>query len=143
MTGVVSEAVEQGPGSAAELAAETLRAVNHLTLSPPSPAHPGWEDIGDLYRVLGEVRVLVERVPQVLHQLAGHLGRSTETLAVDGGMNETPAAIVTTGVVALNDAEAQLRQAGVHLDTAQSAVSHLYVCGDLEPMPTPPTIVGG
>jgi hypothetical protein len=46
-----------GPVAAAEQAAESLRTVNHLTLRAPAPGTPGWEDIGDLYRVLGELRV--------------------------------------------------------------------------------------
>ena len=46
-----------GPVDAAEHAAEALRTVNHLTTTAPAPRTPGWEDLGDLYRVLGELRV--------------------------------------------------------------------------------------
>lgn len=49
-----------GPVAAAEQAAESLRMVNHLTIGAPSAGRPGWEDVGDLYRVLGELRLVVE-----------------------------------------------------------------------------------
>ena len=55
-----------GPSAVAESAAEALRTLNHLPLCPPSAEVPGWEDVSDVYRVLGELRLLVERVPQVL-----------------------------------------------------------------------------
>ncbi len=64
---------DPNPASAAEVAAEALRAVNRLTIGPPSPGTPGWGQVGDLYRVLGELRVLSERLPQALRQLAHHL----------------------------------------------------------------------
>ncbi len=47
-----------GPVDAAEHAAEALRTANHLTIAAPAPSTPGWEDVGDLYRVLSELRVL-------------------------------------------------------------------------------------
>lgn len=61
------------PGRFPELVAEALRAVNQVTIMAPSPGTPGWEDIGDIYRVLAEVGVLVERIPQAIDQLCGHL----------------------------------------------------------------------
>lgn len=63
------------PGAAAELAAEAVRAVNRLTLRAPSPDAPCWEEVGDLYRVIGELRVLAERLPQAIDQLCRHLQR--------------------------------------------------------------------
>lgn len=65
----------QDPGAAAELAAEAVRTLNHLTLAPPSAGTPGWEDVTDLYRVLADVRVLTERHPQAIYQLVCHLER--------------------------------------------------------------------
>lgn len=56
-----AELPDPDPASAAEVAAEALRALNRLTIGPPSPGMPGWGQVGDLYRVLGELRVLSER----------------------------------------------------------------------------------
>ena len=72
-----------GPSAVAESAAEAVRTLNHLTLYPPSAEVPGWEDVSDVYRVLGELRLLVERVPQVLRQVAKHLEQSASSYEVD------------------------------------------------------------
>jgi hypothetical protein len=124
--GTVAAVEEQGPGAVAELAAEALRAVNHLTLVPPSPATPGWEDIGDIYRVLGEVRVLVDRLPQALGQLADHLTSSADAYETDAATNATPAAVVAAAVAGLRSAQECFYLAGFDLGAAQSEVSHLY-----------------
>ena len=58
------------PVGTAEGAAEALRTLNHLTLAAPSPGVPGWQDVGDIYRVLGELRALTYRLPRTLGQLA-------------------------------------------------------------------------
>ena len=118
----------QGPGAAADLAAEAVRVVNRLTIGSPSPGLPGWEEVGDLYRVLGELRVLTERLPQALGQLARHLERPRDGIYYrsDSGTCEHVETLVTTAVVALEDAGRDVRQVGVSLNAAQSAVAHLY-----------------
>lgn len=50
-------------GAVAESAAEAIRMLNHLTLASPSEGTPRWEDVGDLYRVLDEVGLLIDRLP--------------------------------------------------------------------------------
>lgn len=117
-----------GPVDAAEQAAESVRAVNHLTLRAPSPGTPGWEEVGDLYRVLGELRVLVEHLPQACSQLARHLerpatGRSYE---VDAMADEPAEVVVASAVLALDDAERCASRTGEHLNEALSAVAHLH-----------------
>ena len=64
-----------GPVDAAEQAAESVRAVNHLTLRAPSPGTPGWEDVGDLYRVLDERQrgVADEMLPATVPLLADRI----------------------------------------------------------------------
>ena len=116
------------PGAAAEMAAEVLRAVNHLTIGAPSSGAPGWEDVGDLYRVLGELRVLTDRLPQGLGQLARHLERPAELGAyqTDSGTSESPERLVAAAVLALAAAQHLVAEAGSHLDPAHSAVAHLY-----------------
>lgn len=117
-----------GPGAAAELAAEALRVVNRLTIGAPSPGVAGWEEVGDLYRVLGELRVHTERLPQALGQLARHLERPRDGIYYrsDSGTCEHAETLVTTAVMALEDAERDVRQVGINLSAAQSAVAHLY-----------------
>ncbi len=117
-----------GPGAAAELAAEALRAVNRLTIGAPSPGVPGWEEVGDLYRVLGEVRLLTDRLPQVLRQLAQHLERPAGLCSyrTDAGTCESPERLVAAAVLALEDAQHHVAEAGSHLNAAHVAVAHLY-----------------
>lgn len=117
------------PAVAAEIAAEAVRAVNRLTLAPASDGAPGWECVSDLYRVLGELRVLTDRLPQAFDQLARHLERP----AVDGGgykcdagTAESPERLVAAAVLALEGAQLQAAEAGHHLNAAHSAVAHLY-----------------
>ena len=121
-----SPTVEAGPGEVAERAAEAVRSLNHLTLVPPATATVGWEDVGDLYRVLTEVRTLVDRLPQTLGQMAGHLGRSAETYQSDSGTDLDPEAVVVKAAAALEAACCFIADAARHLGVAQGAISHLY-----------------
>lgn len=118
--------VEAGPGEVAERAAEAVRSLNHLTLVPPTLATVGWEHVGDLYRVMADVRTLVERLPQTLGQMAGHLGRSAETYETDSGTDLGPHSAVAAAVSALEAARCCIGEAARHLGVAQGAVSHLY-----------------
>lgn len=124
MTAAVS--VDDGPGLAAEHAAEAVRTLNHLTLSRPSPGAPGWEDVADLYRVLTEVRVLAERLPQVLGQLAQHLEHpGGDGYRCDAATEATTDELVALAAGRLREAQATVERAGDHLACAQGAVSHL------------------
>lgn len=116
------------PGAAAEVAAEALRVVNRLTLAGPAPSAAGWESVSDLYRVLADLRVLADRLPQALDQLARHLEQpaSGDSYLSDAGTSESPEALVATAVGALQDAGCDARQLGVHLNAAQSSVVHLH-----------------
>lgn len=114
-------------GAVAEAAAEAVRMLNHLTLAAPSEGTPGWEDLGDLYRVLGEVRLLVERLPQVLRQVGLHLEQSADFYEVDEVAPATAAEIVAGAVLALGDARDHLRRAGESVGAAHSATAHLYM----------------
>jgi hypothetical protein len=117
-----------GPVDAAEHAAEALRMVNHLTIAAPAPGTPGWEDIGDLHRVLGELRVLAERLPQACGQLARHLERPATGRAyeVDATAAGPAPVVVASAVLALEDAQRCAAQTGEHLNEALSAVAHLH-----------------
>lgn len=114
------------PGAAAELAAEAVRALNHLTLAPPSARTPGWEDVTDLYRVLTEVRILTERLPQAIDQLARHLdGPIGPGYRCDACTDESPEALVAGAVGALETACFALHDAGRAIGVAQEALAHL------------------
>ncbi len=121
---VVAEDLD--PVGAAESAAEAVRMLNHLTLAAPAAGVFGWGDVGDLYRVLGELRLLVERLPQVMRQLAQHLERSADSYEVDEAAPESSALTVAGAVVVLADAGERLRRARECIGAAQSATGHLY-----------------
>lgn len=113
------------PVGAAELAAEAVRVLNRLTIAVPTPGYEGWEDVGDLYRVLVVVRVLVQRLPQVCDQLARHLCRDGVRYRSDSGTEDTPEDLVASAVDALgrsHDASVLVEE---HLSVAQSAMAHL------------------
>ena len=60
----------EDPSTMAEIAAEAVRMMNRATLAAPSAGTVGWLDVGDTYRLLGELGVPVDRLPQVCDQLA-------------------------------------------------------------------------
>lgn len=126
MTAALCRVEGLGPDLAAEHAAEAVRTLNHLTLIHPSPGTPGWEDVADLYRVLTEVRVLTERLPQALGQLAQHLERSGGGgYRCDAATVATPDELVARAAGSLREAQSRVERAGDHLACAQGAVSHL------------------
>lgn len=120
--------VDADPGAAAELAAEALRAVNRLTITAPAHGMPGWEDVGDIYRVLGGLHILVQRLPQAMGQLARHLqppGAVDECYRVDGATTDSAEVLVEQAIVALDFARVCAVQMEVALASAHSDVSHL------------------
>jgi hypothetical protein len=118
------------PGAAADLAAEAVRVLNHLTLAPPSLGTPGWEDVTDLYRVLAEMRVLTERLPQAIGQLARHLERPVgDGYRCDPVATEPLDVLVADAVESLAAARAAMTDCGRGLGIAQSVVSHLAPLG--------------
>ncbi len=116
------------PSRAAETAAEALRTLNHLTLAAPSPGMPGWKDVGDIYRLLGELRLLVGRLPQACGQLARHLEcpAAGHAYGVDGMADEPASVVVVSAVLALDEAQRCASRTGEHLNDAMSAVAHLH-----------------
>ncbi|MGH9246196.1 MAG: hypothetical protein ACRD29_18175 [Acidimicrobiales bacterium] len=117
----------QDPGAAAGVAAEALRALNRLTIAAPSPGVPGWEEVGDLYRVLGELCLVVDRLPQAIDQLCRHLERSVGAgcYRADAGTRDTPEMLVASAAASLGAAQVDAREAGSQLAAAHSAVAHL------------------
>ncbi len=116
------------PAGAAEGAAEALRILNHLTLAAPAHGEPGWEDVGDIYRVLGELRVLTDRLPQACDQLAAGLQRLGErsNWHIDDGTNEHPEAVAADAVEGLQVAGCIAEDLGGSIQQAHRWVAHLY-----------------
>lgn len=116
------------PAGAAEEAAEALRTLNHLTIPAPSPGVPGWEDVGDIYRVLGELRALVDRLPQACDQLAMGLQRLGDRAdwRTDDGTNQHPDEVVATAVEGLQVAGCIAEDIGGNVQQAHCAAAHLY-----------------
>jgi hypothetical protein len=116
------------PVGAAEAAAEALRLLNHLTLAAPAAGVPGWEDVGDVYRVLGELRVVADRLPQVCDQVVSSLERLGDRRPwhVDDGTTEHPHVVVGTAVENLQVASCIAEDFGCTVQLAHCAVAHLY-----------------
>ena len=115
------------PAGRAEAAAEALRTLNHLTLAAPSCATPGWSDVGDVYRLLGELRIVAERLPQVCDQIASGLQRlGDRRWFTDDGTAQPAIEVVDGAVDALKTASWFAEDVGLNLQHAHGAVSHLY-----------------
>lgn len=116
------------PAGAAEVAAEGIRSLNHLTLAAPSAGTPGWEGVGDIYRVIGELRIVADRLPQVCDQLVAGLQRLGEQRdwRTDEGTDEHPDEVVSTAVEHLQIAICGADQFGLSIRHAHCAVAHLY-----------------
>ncbi len=116
------------PVGTAEGAAEALRTLNHLTLAAPSPGVPGWEDVGDIYRVLGELRALTDRLPQTFGQLAAGLQQLGDRADwhTDDGTNEHPDAVVADAIEGLHVAGCIADDIGRSIQRAHCSVAHLY-----------------
>ena len=102
--------------------------VNHLTLVAPTPDTPGWEGIGDIYRVLGELCLLAGRLPHALGQLAGHLQRPADGVPYrsDATADETAEALVVSAVDALESARDDAHRLSTKLASARANVAHLH-----------------
>lgn len=116
------------PAGAAEAAAEALRLLNHLTLAAPAAGVPGWEDVGDVYRVLGELRVVADRLPQVCDQVVSSLQRlgDRRPWQADDGSVGPPDAVVSQAVENLQVASCIAGDFGCNVQRAHCAVAHLY-----------------
>ena len=116
------------PAAAAEIAAEALRTLNHLTLTAPSCRTPGWEDVGDVYRLLGELRVVSDRLPQVCDQIVSGLQRlgDQRDWFTDDGTTVHPDEVVSIAVGELQVASRVAEDLGRNVQRAHCAVAHLY-----------------
>ena len=116
------------------MAAEAVRALNHLTMRPP--------DLADSYAVIGELRILTERLPQALGQLATVLERPDPALKYGTDYGDDPAIVIGAAVIALRTAASTTHDVARRLADAHNAVGHLCIARelaavDVEPGPSP------
>lgn len=116
------------PVGAAGVAAEAIRALNHLTLAAPSVGTPGWEGVDDIYRVIGELRIIADRLPQVCDQMVAGLQRLGEQRdwCADEGAEEHPDEVAGRAVEHLQVASCDADELGLNIVHAHCAVAHLY-----------------
>lgn len=123
----------------AEAAAEAIRALNHATLRHGDP--DGYEWPSEVDAVIGQLQVLVARLPQALdqaqswlldQQAAGRVGHDTP--------GRKPAFAVAVVVARLNEAQHQCQDLGNALNEARRESTHLTgldPAEDAEAMPEP------
>jgi len=128
VTGGVSTVEGLTPAEAADRAAEALRTLNHLTLVAPAAGVSGWEGVGDIYRVIGELRVIVDRLTEVCDQLVAGLLRLGEQREwrTDDGTTEHPDGVVSTAIEHLQVASYEAEGLGLIISHAHCAVARLY-----------------
>jgi hypothetical protein len=84
-------------------AAESVRAANHQTLG--GNGTPGLEFPSDVYDAIGNLKVLAERMPQLLHQLSLWLGEQNAAGKVGHDSRDDPGPFVARVRDALDTAE--------------------------------------
>ena len=112
------------PHHHAEAAAEAIRALNHATVRHEDP--DGYEWPSEVDAVIGQLQVLVARLPQALdqaqswlldHQAAGRVGHDTP--------GRKPAFAVAVVVARLNEAQLHCQDLGNALNEARRESTHL------------------
>ena len=99
-----------------DVAADAIRAVNHLT----GNGHPIPAPVA--YEVLGNLAALAHRLPQALTPLAQGLNRSMDEFTVTDSAGD-PRTSATTAVEALTLAAQLAEQVGAALAEAQQAIA--------------------
>jgi hypothetical protein len=116
---------EQSACRHAEAAAKAIRSLNHAT--HPADDFPGLQYPSDLYRVLGELSLLCERLPQALRQLVRFLDRQLDAnlIAIDAGTEFAghPERAVTAVEVYLEDGIAAANDLQAALDAGRQAIA--------------------
>lgn len=101
------------------------------------PPDDGFDNTGAprAVRVIGQLQVLAERLPQTLDQLAGVLERPALGVeyGVDNGVD--PDEVIGDALVALRAAADRAHDLARRLANGQSAVGHLYIARELTAAP--------
>lgn len=109
------------PAQLADDAAEAIRALNHATMS----GRPGWEFPADAYDVIGNLREMAQRLPQLLQQAETFLQRLADGDHIRSDRGGNGAAEVNAARDAIDRARDDALSMEAALDTAHSALSPL------------------
>ena len=105
----------------AQEAAEAIRTLNHLTMGADL-RYPA-----DVYRMLGPLFVLAERLPQTFQQFASFLERQQQdgVITIDGGTfaGDSAGAIATAVTALVDDATPAAAATPAALGRAQGAIA--------------------
>lgn len=110
-----------GPGYWADTAAEAVRELNHATRGGTGLTGPA-----DVYTVLGELALLLGRLPQAFTELQAFLDSECDTdliAVVDGDYAGDPIAVVTASAHWLTRATDATQAARDALDQAQQSLT--------------------
>lgn len=113
------------PAQLADDAAEAIRALNHATMS----TRDGWEFPSDAYSVIGNLRELAQRLPQVLQQTETFIERLAEGDHIRSDRGGNGATEVIVACDAIERAREDAVKMGAALDTVHSALSPLAYQG--------------
>lgn len=111
-----------GPAGLAAEAAESVRALNHATMSGAG----GLTFPADAYDVTGALSLLASRLPQALAQLVTFLRTEVEAgrvVIVAGDHADDPAAVLADVTACLDTAVASARRLHQSLDAAQQQLT--------------------
>lgn len=109
------------PAQLADDAAEAIRALNHVTMS----TRPGWEFPADAYSVVGNLRELAQRLPQLLQQTEVFLQRLADGDHIRSDRGGNGATEVNAALDGLDRAREDAVTMTAALDTVHSALSPL------------------
>jgi len=109
------------PTQLADDAAEAIRALNHVTMSP----RDGWKFPADAYSVIGNLRELAQRLPQLLQQTEVFLQDLADGDHIRSDRGGNGAAEVNAALDAIDRAREDALSMEAALDTAHSALSPL------------------
>jgi hypothetical protein len=109
------------PAQLADDAAEAVRALNHATLS----TRDGWQFPADAYSVIGNLREMSQRLPQLLQQVEGFLQDLADGDHIRSDRGGNGAAEVNAALDGLDRAREDAVTMTAALDTVHSALSPL------------------
>jgi hypothetical protein len=112
---------------AANRAAEAMRLLNYLTL--PHDGAPGLTHPSHVYDVIGSLKVMTQRMPQLLRQLSLWLGEQNAAGKVAHDTREAPGQYVADVRELLDAAEGYAAELEAILNRAHNASSGLKAAG--------------
>lgn len=125
---IIDETGRSAEEAAAD-AAEAIRSLNHVTFMPSSVEFPS-----DVYRILGELYTMTQRLPQALQQLASRLDehRATGRLTLDSAHRHTdPNLAVGSAIAELSTAAEALETVTQSLTAAQNDIANVAMTDDV------------